>query len=121
VLGNWVLCWCDDRTLRAIEQDGLLLSVQILDNQPFAVRDHVDVVLHDVVHRALNHRTRHADRIGRTHARVGFIDPVPQDNDPHFVGDSLLNPPGDRSHVVCAQVVLGRHAVQKQRELVELL
>jgi len=42
VLGNWVLCWCDDRTLRAIEQDGLLLSVQILDNQPFAVRDHVN-------------------------------------------------------------------------------
>jgi len=42
VLGNWVLCWCDDRTLRAIEQDGLLLSVQILDNQPFAVRDYVN-------------------------------------------------------------------------------
>src|SRR5216684_3404776 len=112
----WVTTITSD--FKAVEQTKgkLLLSIQVFYDQTLAVRDHMDAVLHNVIHHSLDDRAGHADRVRVTCVGVNFIDPVPQDDHPHLARHRLLYPSRYCGHIVRAKVVLGRHAVQKQRE-----
>src|SRR4029077_15326289 len=100
----------------ALSKKKLLLSIQVFYDQTLAVRDHVDAVLHNVIHHSLADRAGYANGVRGTCVGVDFVDAVPQDDHPHLARHRLLYPSGHRRHVVRAKVVLGRHPVKKQRE-----